>query len=123
MSEEIKTWLMLGAVGAALYWLYQFFGKPGGPVQSAEQSIANAWVGLTAPPAPQVQGTVLMPDGSTFPTANLTSLGLTWQGSTLTFSTGGQVYALSPNANGSYVAQPFTGLSGYRVRRRARRGR
>ena len=62
-----SDWITLAALGIGGYLVYQWLNKPGGATDTLAQFVANAWVGLTSPPAPVPQGSVVMPDGSTFP--------------------------------------------------------
>lgn len=99
------NWLLWGAVALGGYLVWQkFFGK-GGPVDSATASIANAYVDLTAPDAPVPQGSVVMPDGTNFPAADLTNLNFGFRNNVAMFTVNGVNYSLSPHdQNGNYVA-------------------
>jgi hypothetical protein len=120
-GDDLKSWLWLGLLGAGAYALYQFFQSPKGPVNAAAAGIANAYVNLTAPPAPVPQGSVIMPDGSSFPASNLTNMSLQSGPGSLTFQSGGSTYSLAPsNADGNYVASALNGLGSFRRRRRLR---
>ena len=124
-SDTLKTLLYVGMGAAAVYFIYQAISKVGAPlvnavgagVNAATSGIANAYVGLTSGPGAQLSAAVLMPDGSNFPAGNLSSMGVQSGAGSLTFQSGGQTYSLSPaDANGNYVAQPLSGLGGYRRR-------
>ncbi len=69
--------------------------------------IASAWVGLTAPGAPVPQGSIIFPDGSSIPAANVS---MTWIGNALTFAYNGRNWQLQPHdANGNYPAILYIG--------------
>lgn len=120
-SDDLKSWLWLALLGAGAYAVYQFFQSPKSPLNTAASSIANAYVNLTSPAAPVPQGSVIMPDGSSFPASNLSSMTLQSGPGSLTFQTGGSTYSLAPsNADGNYVATPLSGLGSFRRRRRLR---
>jgi hypothetical protein len=120
-SDDLKGWLWLAALGVGGYFVYKTFFSNQSPVNQAAASVANAYVNLTAPPAPVPQGSVIMPDGSSFPASNLSSMPLTSGAGSLTFQTGGTTYSLAPsNADGNYIATPLSGLGSLRRRRRLR---
>jgi hypothetical protein len=98
--------LLLG--GAYIAWkyvlpLFTSIGNAGSAViNSATTGIANLFPGTSS--SVQVQGTVLMPDGTTFPASNLTSLGFQTVNGQAQFTFNGSLYALTPQVNGQYQA-------------------
>ena len=128
-SDSLKTWLYVALGAAAVYLIYQAISKVGAPlvnavgagVNAVTSGAANAYVAMTAPPAAQVTGgSVIMPDGSSFPSSNLTSMGIQSSSpGSVTFQSGGQTYQLAPSdAGGNYSAMPVNGLGALRYRRR-----
>jgi hypothetical protein len=120
-----KDFLWLGVLGAGVYFLYEWWTKPGGPgaaIDSAETSVANVIANTVMPPAAQVTaGSIIFSDGTTIPSSSLTSLNPTWQGNTLTFQYSAGTYALSPaDSNGNYQATQLSGLGCYGSRGRRR---
>ena len=93
-------WPLLSGLGSAA-------GAAGAAVDSATTGIANAFVNATAGPAPQVQGTVQMPDGTSFPSANLTNMNFGFVNGVAQFTFNGAKYSLSPQVNGVYQASPL----------------
>jgi hypothetical protein len=113
MTEDATaTIIKWSVIGFGVYILYEFFNNPNSPgssigagINSAEDSIANLIVNLTSPAAPAVQGTVVMPNGSSFPASQLTSMNFGFTGNTATFTgSDGSTYQLSPQVNGAYTA-------------------
>jgi hypothetical protein len=104
--------LVLGALGVGGYLLWQWLNSssPNNPVNSIASSIANTFVNLTSPALSVPQGSVVMPDGSYFPTSQLTSMDEGFDQGALTFLySDGNTYQLSPvNAQGNYVASLCT---------------
>jgi hypothetical protein len=107
---DTKTdWVEIALLGLGAYIIWDIFFSTSGPVNQAANSvasgIANAYVNLTSPAAPVPQGSVIMPDGSSFPASGLTGMGLVSGPGSLTFQSNGTTYALSPSdANGNYAA-------------------
>lgn len=108
--KDVVTYVVIGVAG---YFLYQWLKKAGGAVDSAldtiTKPIANAYVALTSPAAPVPQGSVILPDLSSFPMANLTNLGFGFKpgASAPTFKYNGVEYYLAPHdQNGNYQATP-----------------
>jgi hypothetical protein len=95
--------LVLGLAGVA-YYLYNKFitPTPGGIVDTITSKIANLFPGTSS--SVQVLGTVLMPDGSTFPSSNLTNLNFGFVNGQAQFIFNGATYALTPQVNGVYNA-------------------
>ena len=69
---------------------------------SVTSGIANLFPGTSS--SVQVQGTVSMPDGSTFPASNLSSLNFQTVNGQAQFTWNGSLYALTPQVNGTYQA-------------------
>lgn len=85
-------WPLLNKLGTAAPAAYN----------AATQSIANLFPGTSS--SVQTQHTVLMPDGTTFPTQNLSSLGFQVVNGQAQFTFNGSLYALTPQVNGQYQA-------------------
>lgn len=103
-----KILLVVGAIIGA-YWLWtKVSGGIGAAASALTAPLANAYVDLTSGPAPVPQGSVVFPDGSYIPVAQITP---SWQGNALTFVYNGQNWQLQPHdANGNYPAVPYIGL-------------
>jgi hypothetical protein len=92
-------------VAGVAYWLWTQKNKltgPGSLYDTTTTGIANAFV-----PSSNVAvtaGSVLMPDGSTFPSSNLTSLNFGFVNGQAQFILNGATYALTPQVNGVYQA-------------------
>jgi hypothetical protein len=105
-AQLMNIGLLVG--GAYVVWKYllPLFTSVGSGVGTAVNSvttgIANLFPGTSS--SVQVQGTVLMPDGSSFPTSNLSSLGFQTVNGQAQFTFNGSLYALTPNVNGQYQA-------------------
>jgi hypothetical protein len=105
---------LLAALGIGGYLLWEWLNSssPNNPVNSIASSVANAYVNLTSPASPVPQGTVVMPDGTTFPASQLTSMDEGFDQGTLTFLySDGNTYQLAPQSGGSYVASLCTDCS------------
>lgn len=106
-TAELVKW---GVIGVAAYLVYQTLKGPANAVNSAldsaSQSVADLYVGLTSPALSVPQGSVIMPNGSNFPTANLTSMQFGFDSNnTATFmGSDGNTYQLSPQSGGNYTA-------------------
>jgi hypothetical protein len=94
------------ALGIGAYFVWKKYGGAiGSAISTATAPLANTYVELTSPAAPVPQGSVLLPDGSSFPAANLSSLGISWQGNVLMFTYNGVQYSISSHdASGNYQA-------------------
>lgn len=100
-----SDWITWAALGIGGYLLYEYLNSPSGVANSLAQTIANAWVNLTSPSLSVPQGTVVMPDGTTFPASQLTSMQEGFDSGSLTFlGSDGNTYQLSPQSGGSYAA-------------------
>jgi len=128
-ADDLKTVMIVGALGVAAYLIYQAIQNIGKPISNAVSAatnaatsgIANAYVGITQGPGASVAaGSVIMPDGSSFPSSQLTSMGVASQGAgSVTFQSNGTSYQLAPaDSNGNYSAVPLSGLGGFSYRRR-----
>ncbi len=109
---KIENVVGLIALGIGGYILYRVFSSGanalGAGVNTATQGIANAYVELTSPNAPVPQGSVMMPDGSSFPASQLTSMGFGFSGNTALFTgSDGNTYQLWPQSGGNYQATPY----------------
>jgi len=115
MSDSIKSddLLLYAALGIGAYFLYTnvlapALGIAGAAANAVAEPVANLYVALTSPASPVPQGSVIMPNGTNFPTANLTNMGITWAGNILTFTgSDGELYQLSPQSGGNYVASSY----------------
>lgn len=98
--------IMYGGLAIVGYFLYKkYSGVIGSAVDSIAAPIASAYVDFMGSQKPTPQGSVIMPDGSDFPTAELTNLNFGFQGNVAMFTYGGVKYSLSPHdPNGNYVA-------------------
>lgn len=99
--------VLIGVGAIAAYYVFKGFGSLNAAADSVAADVGNFWANLTMGPSvsSQLQGQVIMPDGSTFSTSNLTSLGFGFQGNVALFTLNGVQYSLSPHdANGNYVA-------------------
>lgn len=109
-TAELVKW---GVIGVGAYLVYQFFNSnnPNNPINAASQSIADLWVSLTSPAMSVPQGNVLMPDGSSFPTSNLTGMSFGFNSSNVATFVGsdGNTYSLAPQVGGNYTATLYTG--------------
>jgi len=97
-------------VAGVAYWLWSQKNKltgPGSLFDSATTSIANLFPGTS--PSVQISGSlsVLMPDGTTFPAINLSSLNFQTVNGQAQFVFNGATYALTPQVNGVYQAIPL----------------
>lgn len=103
-----NDWLLYAGLAVAGFIGYEWLKKSAAnAVNAVTQPIANAYVSLTSPAPPQVQGMILMPDGTTIPAASVST---TWIGNALTFSYYGSTYQLyGHDANGNYPAAPYLG--------------
>jgi hypothetical protein len=107
--SDMNTFVTLGLIAGAGFIFYktvwpllQGVSKIGsGAVDSISSGIADVIVG---PSNVQVQGTVLMPDGSRFPASNLTDLNFRFVDDQAQFVMNGATYALTPQVNGQYQA-------------------
>jgi hypothetical protein len=100
------NWLLWGALAVGAYLLWKKFTSVASSAANAIAApIANAFVDLTSPAAPVPQGSVILPDGTSFPAANLTNLNFGFNQGVAQFTYQGGTYSLSPHdANGNYVA-------------------
>jgi len=97
--------ILYGVIAAVGYWLYtKFYAGASAVANVVAQPIANAYVALTSGAAPVPQGSVVFPDGSYLPVANIAP---TWYGSALVFTYNGQNWQLQPQVNGNYPAIPY----------------
>ena len=103
-----NDWLLYAGLGLAGFIAYEWLkSSTTGAINAVTQPIANAWVSLTSPAAPQVQGMILMPDGSTLP---VSSVSPSWIGNALVFSYQGTNYQLyGHDSNGNYPAAYYLG--------------
>jgi len=102
-----RDWLTLGLLAIGGYVVYRTWNAAGNAISTATAPLANAWVSLTSPAAPQVQGQILMPDGTTIPVGSVSPQ---WIGAALVFSYNGAQYQLyGHDSNGNYPAAPYLG--------------
>jgi hypothetical protein len=107
---DTSSFVTIGLIGVGAYLVYKYvlplftsIGQAGASVLNPITSgIANLFPGTSS--SVQVQGTVLMPDGTTFPTSNLSSLGFQTVNGQAQFVFNGSTYALTPQVNGQYQA-------------------
>jgi hypothetical protein len=105
-AQILNIGLLLGGAYIIYTYIWPLISGVGSGVSSAANSlttgIASFFPGTT--PSVQVQGTVLMPDGTSFPTSNLSSLGFQTVNGQAQFTFNGSNYALTPQVNGQYQA-------------------
>jgi hypothetical protein len=99
--------IYVGLAGIAYFIYRKFKTSVDNAISTATQPVANAIVSLTSGPTAQsqLQGQVIMPDGTNFSTSQLQNLNFGFQGNVAQFTMNGVQYSLSPHdANGNYVA-------------------
>ena len=107
VTSSFEDLALIFAVGAGIWLVSKFVGIGKTALNTVTQPIANAYVSLTSPAAPQVQGMILMPDGSTLP---VSSVSPSWIGNALVFSYQGTNYQLyGHDSNGNYPAAYYLG--------------
>lgn len=107
---DTSSFVTIGLLGVGAYLVYKYvlplftsLSQAGAAALSpVTTGIANLFPGTSS--SVQVQGTVLMPDGTTFPASNLTSLGFQTVNGQAQFTFNGSLYALTPQINGQYQA-------------------
>ena len=108
MNEDATASLVKwGVIGIGLYLVYEYLNPPAGSSPGVLQSVANGIVNLTSPAAPVPQGSVIMPNGTTFPASQLTNMQFGFDPGTnnATFlGSDGNTYQLSSQVNGNYTA-------------------
>lgn len=101
---------LLLAGGAILaYYVYKKINEAGTAVNSAANSVASGIAGaIVGTSTVTPQGSVIMPDGSSFPTSELTNMEFGFDGPAATFlGNDGNTYQLSSQVNGSYTASLY----------------
>lgn len=105
-SSLFNIGLLLGGAYVVYKYVLPLFtsiGQAGAAaINPLTTGIANLFPGTSS--SVQVLNTVLMPDGSSFPASNLSSLGFQTVNGQAQFTWNGSLYALTPQVNGQYQA-------------------
>lgn len=103
----LPSWIPWVLVAGVAYWLWSQKNKltgPGSLFDSTTTGIANLFPGTSSNVSISSDLTVLMPDGSSFPANNLSSLNFKIVNGQAQFVFNGALYALTPQVNGVYNA-------------------
>jgi hypothetical protein len=105
---DVNSFLTLGMLAGGAYvfisYILPMLQKLAIPGNTITTSIANLFPGTSPSVSIQSQLTVVMPDGTSFPAANLTGLNFQTVNGQAQFTFNGATYALTPQVNGVYQA-------------------